>query len=118
MLRLSPRATKHHGSPLWPRATSLPGLPRQSIVDAMTGLLGPAAVDTRDEQLRQASVDRFRKYTAVHGIYDGPIPAAIAYPSSTAEVAAVLRFAGQNPANIVPRPGGAATEGGLEHGGQ
>src|SRR5689334_4221427 len=89
-------------------------LTRQAIVDAMTGLLGPAAVETRDEQLRQASVDRFRKYTAVHGIYDGPIPAAIVYPSSTAEVAAVLRFAEQHFVNIVPRTGATATEGGLE----
>ncbi len=95
-------------------ALSRSPLPRQSIVDAMTGLLGPAAVDTRDEQLRQASVDRFRKYTAVHGIYDGPIPAAIVYPSSTAEVAAVLRFAEQNLVTIVPRTGQTATEGGLE----
>src|SRR5689334_24725962 len=95
-------------------APSRSPLTRQAIADAMTGLLGPAAVDTRDEQLRQASVDRFRKYTAVHGIYDGPIPAAIVYPSSTAEVAAVLRFAEQNLVNIVPRTGGTATEGGLE----
>src|SRR5262250_2457965 len=95
-------------------APSRSPLTRQSIVDAMTGLLGPAAVDTRDEQLRQASVDRFRKYTAVHGIYDGPIPAAIVYPASTAEVAAVLRFAAENLVNVVPRTGGTATEGGLE----
>jgi alkyldihydroxyacetonephosphate synthase len=95
-------------------APSRSPLTRESIVDAMTGLLGPAAVDTRDEQLRQASVDRFRKYTAVHGIYDGPIPAAIVYPSSTAEVAAVLRFAEQNLVNVVPRTGMTATEGGLE----
>src|SRR5690349_1384039 len=95
-------------------APSRSPLTRQAIADAMTGLLGPAAVDTRDEQLRQASVDRFRKYTAVHGIYAGPIPAAIVYPSSTAEVAAVLRFAEQHLVNIVPRTGGTATEGGLE----
>lgn len=95
-------------------ASSRSPLTRQAIADAMTGLLGPAAVDTRDEQLRQASVDRFRKYTAVHGIYDGPIPAAIVYPSSTAEVAAVLRFAEQHVVNVVPRTGATATEGGLE----
>src|SRR5579864_1453075 len=95
-------------------APSRSPLTRQAIVDAMTGLLGPAAVDTRDEQLRQASVDRFKKYTAVHGIYDGPIPAAIVYPGSTAEVAAVLRFAEENLVNVVPRTGGTATEGGLE----
>jgi alkyldihydroxyacetonephosphate synthase len=89
-------------------------LSRQSIVEAMTGLLGPGAVETGEERLKAASVDRFRKYTAVHGIYDGPIPAAIVYPSSTADVAAVLRFAEENLVNVVPRTGGTATEGGLE----
>jgi len=89
-------------------------LSRQSIVEAMTGLLGPGAVETGDERLKAASVDRFRKYTAVHGIYDGPIPAAIVYPASTADVAAVLRFAEENLVNVVPRTGGTATEGGLE----
>ena len=89
-------------------------LNRQSIVTAMTELLGPGAVETGAEQLKQASVDRFKKYTAVHGIYDGPIPAAIVYPSCTADVAAVLRFAQDNRVNVVPRTGGTATEGGLE----
>ena len=86
-------------------APSRSPLNRQSIVEAMTGLLGPGAVETGDEQLKAASVDRFRKYTAVHGIYDGPIPAAIVYPSSTADVAAVLRFAEENLVNVVPRTG-------------
>src|SRR6202012_3224777 len=95
-------------------APSQSPLTRLSIADAMTALLGPAAVETSDEQLRAASVDRFRKYTAVHGIYDGPIPAAIVYPSSAAEAAAVLRFAEENLVNIVPRTGRTATEGGLE----
>jgi FAD/FMN-containing dehydrogenase len=95
-------------------AASRSPLNRQSIAGAMTGLLGPDAIETGDEQLKAASVDRFRKYTAVHGIYDGPIPAAIVYPGSTAEVAAVLRFAGENLVNVVPRTGGTATEGGLE----
>src|ERR1700749_4538663 len=95
-------------------APSQSPLTRLSIADAMTALLGPAAVETSDEQLRAASVDRFKKYTAVHGIYDGPIPAAIVYPSSTAEVAAVLRFAAENRVTVVPRTGRTATEGGLE----
>ena len=89
-------------------------LNRQSIVAAMTELLGPEAVETGDEQLKAASVDRFKKYTAVHGIYDGPIPAAIVYPSSTADVAAILRFAEEHLVNVVPRTGRTATEGGLE----
>src|SRR5262249_7780440 len=57
---------------------------RQSIVRAVIELLGPDAVETGVEQLQAASVDRFKKYTAVHGIFDGPIPAAIVYPESTA----------------------------------
>src|SRR6266566_4171565 len=72
------------------------------------------AIETGDEQLKAASVDRFRKYTSVHGIYDGPIPAAIVYPSSTADVAAILRFAEENLVNVVSRTGRTATEGGLE----
>jgi alkyldihydroxyacetonephosphate synthase len=95
-------------------APSRSPLNRQTIVEAMTELLGPGAVETGDEQLKAASVDRFRKYTSVHGIYDGPIPAAIVYPQSTADVAAVLRFANENLVNVVPRTGQTATEGGLE----
>jgi FAD/FMN-containing dehydrogenase len=95
-------------------APSRSPLNRQSIVEAMTELLGPRAVETGGEQLREASVDRFKKYTSVHGIYDGPIPAAIVYPESTADVAAVLRFAEDNLVNVVPRTGRTATEGGLE----
>ena len=95
-------------------APSRSPLNRPSIVAAMTELLGPHAVQTSEVQLKEASVDRFKKYTAVHGIFDGPIPAAIVYPGSTAEVAAVLRFAEENLVNVVPRTGGTATEGGLE----
>ena len=94
--------------------SSRSSLNRESIVAAMTELLGPDAVETGDEQLKAASVDRFKKYTAVHGIYDGPIPAAIVYPGSTADVAAILRFAEENLVNVVPRTGRTATEGGLE----
>jgi alkyldihydroxyacetonephosphate synthase len=89
-------------------------LDRQSIVAAMAGLLGPDAVETDESALKAASVDRFKKYTSVHGIYDGPIPAAIVYPATTAQVAAVLTFAHDNLVNVVPRTGGTATEGGLE----
>ncbi len=95
-------------------APSRSPLNRQAIVEAMTELLGSHAVETGVEQLNEASVDRFKKYTSVHGIYDGPIPAAIVYPQSTKDVAAVLRFAEENLVNVVPRTGRTATEGGLE----
>jgi alkyldihydroxyacetonephosphate synthase len=89
-------------------------LSRETIADKLTGLLGADAVDTDETALREASVDRFRKYTAVHGIHDGPIPAAVVYPRTTEQVADVLRFAEDNRVTIVPRTGRTATEGGLE----
>jgi FAD/FMN-containing dehydrogenase len=89
-------------------------LSRAEIVRAVTDLLGPDQVDTDEAQLRASSVDRFRKYTAVHGIFDGPVPAAIAYPDSTAQVAQVLDLAQRERVAVVPRTGGTSTEGGLE----
>jgi alkyldihydroxyacetonephosphate synthase len=89
-------------------------LSRDQIAERLAQLLGADRVDTDDAALREASVDRFKKYTAVHGIFDGPFPAAIAYPRSTQDVAAVLRFADENLVAVVPRTGRTATEGGLE----
>ncbi len=65
-------------------------------------------------RLRASSVDRFRKYPAVHGIYDGPLPAAIVYPGSTGQVAQLLDLAQRERVAVVPRTGGTSTEGGLE----
>ena len=89
-------------------------LTRDQVVDAVTDLLGADQVDTDADRLRAASVDRFRKYTAVHGIFDGPQPAAIVYPTSTEQVAAVLGLAQRERIAVVPRTGGTSTEGGLE----
>lgn len=95
-------------------AASRSTLSREQIADRLSAIIGTEQVDTDDAALREASVDRFKKYTAVHGIFDGPFPAAIAYPRSTEEVASVLRFADENLIGIVPRTGRTATEGGLE----
>ena len=89
-------------------------LTRAEIVDRLRDLIGDDQVDTDAEELREASVDRFKKYTSVHGIFDGPIPAAIAYARSTDDVSAILAFAEENLINVVPRTGRTATEGGLE----
>ncbi len=95
-------------------APSRSSLSRDEIVARLTELLGAAAVDTDETELELASVDRFKKYQSVHGIFDGPIPAAIAYPESTEQVSAVLAFANDHLINVVPRTGRTATEGGLE----
>ncbi|WP_426517997.1 FAD-binding oxidoreductase [Diaminobutyricibacter sp. McL0618] len=95
-------------------AESRSTLNRDQIVSALAGIVGHEQLDTDERALREASVDRFKKYSAAHGIFDGPIPAVIAYPRSTQEVAAVLRFANDNLIAVVPRTGRTATEGGLE----
>lgn len=95
-------------------AVSRSPLSRESIASELTALLGADRVDTREESLRDASVDRFKKYTAAQGIFDGPFPSVIVYPGSAEEVAAVLRFANENLVAVVPRTGRTATEGGLE----
>lgn len=84
------------------------------ITAALADLLGVAAIETDPEILRRASVDRFKKYTAAHGIFDGPTPSAVAYADSTRQVADVLRLAEAMGVPVVPRSGGTSTEGGLE----
>ena len=89
-------------------------LDRQQIVKQLQALLSEAQVETDEQILRDSSVDRFRKFEAFHGVYTQPMPAAIAYVKSTAEVESVMRFATEHNINLVPRTGGSATEGGLE----
>lgn len=95
-------------------ADSRSPLTGEQIVEQLTALVGPDQVDTDETALREASVDRFKKYSAVHGIFDGPFPAAIVYPTSTEQVSQILRFANDNLIAVVPRTGRTATEGGLE----
>jgi alkyldihydroxyacetonephosphate synthase len=97
-----------------PMPRSRSDLSREDIRRELAGLVGPGRVHTDEGALRAASVDRFKKYMAVHGIYEGPIPAAIVMVTSTEEVAKVLSFAHEHRVNVVPRTGGTATEGGLE----
>ena len=89
-------------------------LSRTQIVEQMVAILGPDQVITDEALLKEASVDRFRKYESICGVYTRPIPAAIVKPNSTQEVAAVLQCLHANQIHCVPRTGGSATEGGLE----
>ncbi|MFC7465051.1 FAD-binding oxidoreductase [Brachybacterium sp. GCM10030252] len=89
-------------------------LSRDQILDRLTTILGPDQIETDEHALQESSVDRFKKYQSVHGIYSAPLPVAIAYATSTEDVAAVLAFADENLINIVARSGRTGTEGGLE----
>lgn len=95
-------------------AQSLSKLTREDIVARLTDLLAAEQIVTDEEQLKLASVDRFKKYQSVHGIFDGPIPAAIVNARSTEGIAKVLAFANDNKINVVARTGRTGTEGGLE----
>ncbi len=87
---------------------------KQTIVDKLVALIGKDNVVTDAEVLKESSVDRFRKFPAVFGVYTLPIPAALVYANSTEEVAKVLEFANENHINVVPRTGLSSIEGGLE----
>ncbi len=93
---------------------SIPTETGSAIADRLRALVGADQVDTDPDELRAASVDRFKKYQTVHGIYDGPFPCAIVYATSTDDVARVLAFADAEGLNVVPRTGRTGTEGGLE----
>jgi len=89
-------------------------LSREAIVQELKGIVPASQVITEEQVLKDSSVDRFRKYENICGVYTQPIPAAIVYVHSTEEVAKVLKFANDNLINVVPRTGFSATEGGLE----
>ncbi|RII15877.1 putative FAD-linked oxidoreductase [Streptomyces sp. YIM 130001] len=86
----------------------------EEIVTALQELVGAEQIVTDADELREASVDRFKKYTAVHGIYDGPFPAAIVNATDTDTVSKVLAYANDHRINVVARTGRTSTEGGLE----
>ncbi|MGL5041975.1 MAG: FAD-binding oxidoreductase [Culicoidibacterales bacterium] len=87
---------------------------KNEIIESLKKIVSASSV-LLDEQLRkECSVDRYYKLENVHGIYSLPLPIAIVKAKSAAEVAEVLKFAGEHGLNVVPRTGGSATEGGLE----
>ncbi len=89
-------------------------LSREKIVEELIKILGKEKVITDEKVLKESSIDRFRKYEDINGVYTQPIPAAVVYVHSTEEVSEVLKFANQNKVNVIPRTGHSATEGGLE----
>ncbi|RKP48760.1 FAD-binding oxidoreductase [Cohnella endophytica] len=89
-------------------------LSRNEIVNHLIGIVGKERVITDENVLKESSIDRFRKYESICGVFTRPIPAAVVKVKSTEEVAKVLKFMNDNNLNAVPRTGGSATEGGLE----
>lgn len=89
-------------------------LTREAIVTHLKEIVGPERVITDEETLKKNSVDRFRKYADIHGVFTLPLPAAVVKLGNSQQVADVLKFMNENRINCVPRTGASATEGGLE----
>ncbi|MEI8199885.1 MAG: FAD-binding oxidoreductase [Eubacteriales bacterium] len=89
-------------------------LSREQIVEELEKILGAENVITDEQVLKESSVDRFRRYEELNGVFMLPIPAAVVYVNSAREVSDVLKLANEHKINVVPRTGHSATEGGLE----
>jgi len=89
-------------------------LTREQIISALIKIVGTDQVVTEEEVLKESSVDRFRRFEELHGVYTQPLPAAVVYVRNTKDVSALLKLANEQGINIVPRTGHTATEGGLE----
>lgn len=91
-------------------------LSQDQIVETLAGILGRDRVITDADVLKESSVDRYLKLEDIKRVWTRPIPAAVVYVESAAEVAEVLKFANANGVNVIPRTGHSSTEGGLENG--
>ncbi|MBV4412711.1 FAD-binding oxidoreductase [Enterobacteriaceae bacterium YMB-R22] len=89
-------------------------LSREAIVEHVKEIVGPESVITDEAVLKKNSVDRFRKYADIHGVFTLPLPAAVVKLGTTGQVSRVLALMNQHKINGVPRTGASATEGGLE----
>jgi len=89
-------------------------LTREQIVKSLTDIVGKERVITDEEVLKASSIDRFRKYESICGVFTQPIPAAVVEVKNAGEVSKILMFMNKNKLNAVPRTGASATEGGLE----
>ena len=67
-------------------------LSRAAIVDQLKEIVGADRVITDETVLKKNSIDRFRKFPDIHGIYTLPIPAAVVKLGSTEQVSRVLNF--------------------------
>ncbi|QPK81463.1 FAD-binding oxidoreductase [Schaalia sp. ZJ405] len=83
-------------------------------IEALTQIVGAGNVDTDLVTRQKSSVDRFKKYSSLHGIYEGPLPIAVVTAHSTEEISQILSWCNDHDITVIPRTGRTSTEGGLE----
>ena len=67
-------------------------LSRAAIVDQLKEIVGADRVITDETVLKKNSIDRFRKFPDIHGIYTLPIPAAVVKLGSTEQVLSLIHI--------------------------
>ncbi len=88
---------------------------KEQIIQQLKEMLSAEQVNTDEEDLYDASADRYKKYAKARRVLDVPLPVAIVYPKNTEEVSMLLKYCNENVINVIPRGGKTATEGGLEN---
>lgn len=88
---------------------------KEKLIKLLQDMLTPDQVNTNEEDLYDASADRYKKYAKARKVLEVPQPIAIVYPKSTEEISTLLNFCNENDVNVIPRGGKTATEGGLEN---
>ena len=86
-----------------------------SALDILVSRLPDGAVQTDAEMLRERAIDSWALalLRRVRGD-ELPVPAAVVFPASTEEVAAVLAWASETATAVIPRGGGSGVCGGAE----
>ena len=77
---------------------------RESILAGLAGLVSPQALITSDDERRPYETDALTAYRRM--------PLAVVLPSTTQEVAAVLRYCREEGVPVVPRGSGTSLAGG------
>ena len=85
------------------------------VVKDLREMLEDGQINLNEDDLYEASADRYKKYARAKKALNVPMPTAIVYPYTTGEVQKLLRYYNENRINVIPRSGNTATEGGLEN---
>jgi alkyldihydroxyacetonephosphate synthase len=88
---------------------------QKQLIEGLLKIVGIDQINTSQDDLYDASADRYKKYAKARKVLDVPQPLAIVYPANTEEVRQLLMYCNDNQINVIARGGKTATEGGLEN---
>ncbi len=90
-------------------------LNKDQIIQKLKEMLSEEQVNINENDLYDASADRYKKYAKARKVLDVSAPVAIVYPKDVEEISTLLKYCNENRINVIPRGGKTATEGGLEN---